>query len=97
MHEQVEAAAERLAGLGEDARHILLGTDVTLGDELRVDRLGELANALLDPLALERECELGALVVEALRDRPRDRALVGDSQDERLLPLESPGHATILT
>ena len=96
VDEQVEAAAERLTGLGEDARNIVVRAHVALGDELRVDRLGELADALLDALALERERELGAFLVEALGDRPCDRPLVGDAQDQRLLALEPPGHATIL-
>ena len=96
VDEQVEAAAERLAGLGEDAGDVVVRAHVALGDELRVDRLGQLAHALLDPLALEGERELGALIVEALRDRPGDRPLVGDAQDQRLLALEPPGHATIL-
>ena len=52
---------------------------------------GELADVALDPLALEREGELRALVGEPPRDRPRDRALVGDPEYERALSVE-PAH-----
>ena len=44
------------------------------------DRLGEVADVLLDPLSLVREGDLRALVGEPLRDRPRDRALVRDAR-----------------
>ena len=91
VDEQVEPAAERLADLGEDARDVLVRADVALGHERRVDRLGELADALLDALALEGERELRALLGERLRDRPRDRAPVGDAEHERPLALEPTG------
>ena len=51
--------------------------------------LGELAHALLDALALVRERELRAALGEAPRDRPRDRALVGDAEDEAALAFEA--------
>ncbi len=76
------------ADLGEDAGDVLVRAHVALGDERARDAVRELAHVLLDALALVREGELRALVGEPLRDRPRDRALVGDAQDERLLPLE---------
>ena len=57
------------------------------------DRLGELAHVALDPLALEGERELRALLGEPLRDRPGDRAPVGDAEHEAAFALEatSPG------
>ena len=88
VDEDVELAAERLADLGEDARDVVVRADVARGDERGVDRGGELAHALLDPLALVGERELRAAVGEPLRDRPRDRALVRDAEDERPLSLE---------
>ena len=52
------------------------------------DRLGELADVALDPLALEGERELRAALGEPLGDRPRDRALVRDAEHEAALSLE---------
>ena len=57
-----------------------------------VDRRRKVADALLDPLALVGERELRAAVGEHLRDRPGDRALVRDAEDERPLALECSGH-----
>ncbi len=88
VDEDVEAAAEGLRYLGEDALDVVVRPDVALGDERARHGLGEVADALLDPLALVREGDLCALGGEAVGDRPGNRALVGDAQDERLLPLE---------
>src|SRR5262249_13370783 len=55
----------------------------------RVDGAGQLAHPGLDPLALVGEREPGAGVGEALRDRPGDRALVGDAEDEAALAVET--------
>ena len=85
VHEHVELAAERVADLGEDTRDVLVRPHVTGGDERRVDRVGKIADALLDAVALIGEREFRALVREPLRDRPRDRALVRDAEDERPL------------
>ena len=90
VDEHVESPAECLPGLVEDTRDVRVGAYVALRHELRADRVGELADALLDPLALEGEGELGALVVQPLGDRPCDGALVRDPQDQRLLPSNLP-------
>ena len=96
VDEDVEPAAERLPDLAEHAVDVLVGAHVALDHERAVDRLGEVADALLDALALVRERDLGALVGEPAGDRPRDRAPVGDAEDERLLSLEPSGHPAIL-
>ena len=69
---------------------LLVGADVALGHERARDRLGQVAHVLLDPLALVRERELRPAGGEPLRDRPRDRAAVGDAEDEPTLARESP-------
>ena len=46
------------AHLGEDAREVVVGADVALGDERAVDGLGEVAHVLLDALALVGERDL---------------------------------------
>ena len=51
-------------------------------DERALHRLGEVADALLDALALVRERELRAALREPLGDGPRDRAAVRDAEDE---------------
>ena len=76
------------ADLAEHAGDRGVVADVELGDERARHRLGEVAHVLLDPLALEGERELGAAGGEPLRDRPRDRALVRDAEDECFLPFE---------
>ena len=45
-----------------------------------------------DPLALVGERELRAAGREPLRDRPGDRAPVGDAEDETALAVEGSGH-----
>ena len=96
VDEDVEPSSERVRDLGEDPRDVVVGAHVALGDERARHALGEVADVLLDPLALVREGDLRALVGEPLRDRPGDRALVRDAEHERLLPLEPAGHAAIL-
>jgi hypothetical protein len=88
VHEQVEAA-ERLPRLAHDPLHVVVRAHVALGDERARNALPELAHALLDPLALVRERELGAFFGEAARDRPRDRPFVGDTEDEATFPFEA--------
>ena len=88
--------AEGVGDLGEDTRDVVVRAHVALGHERARDARGEVAHVLLDALALVRECDRGPLVGEPLRDRPRDRALVRDAEDERLLAFEPPGHAAIL-
>ena len=88
MHEQVEPAVECLADLAEDALEVFVGADVAFGDQRRADRLGELADVLLDPLALVGEGQLGASLREPARDRPRDRAAVRNAQNQAALALE---------
>ena len=88
MDEQVELAVEGVGDLGEHARDVLVRAHVALGDERAGDGLGEVADALLDPLALVRESQLRAALGEPPRDGPRDRALVGDSEDEAALAFE---------
>src|SRR5439155_14139401 len=92
VHEQVEATLECLADLAEDALEVLVGPYVAGGNERRGDRLRELAHALLDPLALVGEGELGASLREPVRDRPGDRALVRDAEDETAFAGEGSFH-----
>jgi len=92
VDEQVEPAVECLGHLAEDARHVVVGAHVALGHERARDRRRELAHGALDPLALERERELGALVGQPARDRPRDRALVRDAEHQAPLALEPSRH-----
>ena len=96
VDEEVEAAAERLADLGEDAGDVVVGADVARGHERAGHGLGELADVLLDPVALEGERELRALVGQTAGDRPRDRAPVRDAQDESALALEPFRHGASL-
>ena len=92
MDEQVEPAVEGLAGLAEDSGNVLVRAHVAFGDERARDRLGQLPHALLDSLTLERERELRPGVGEALRDRPGDRALVRDPENQSALALVHPRH-----
>ena len=85
MDQQVELPAEGLPHLAEDTLEVLVGAHVAGGHERRVHRLRELAHALLDPLALVGEREARAALGELLRDRPGDRAAVGDPEHETAL------------
>src|SRR5438045_5146147 len=89
MDEQIELPAEDLAGLTDDAGDVVVRADVALGDERRVDAARQLADAGLDALALVGEGEPGTRVGETLRDRPPDRALVGDPEDQAALAVET--------
>ena len=77
--------------LAEDAIDARIVTNVELGDERARDRVGKLAHALLDALALERERDLCAAFRQPAGDRPRDRPFVGDAQHECSFPGEHPG------
>jgi hypothetical protein len=88
VDEQVEPAVERLADLAEHARHVLVRADVARRDERAVDLRRELSDVRLDPLALEGEREPRAARREPPRDRPRDRALVRDAENQSGLSLE---------
>src|SRR5215203_56157 len=88
MDEHVEPP-ERLSSLADGALDVLVRAHVALGDERTGDRVGEIADAVLDPLALVRERQLRTLVGEAARDRPCDRPLVGDAENQAALPLEA--------
>ena len=96
VDEDVEPTSEGVRHLREDPREIVVGADVALGDQGAVDGRREVAHVLLDAFALVRERDARALVGEPLRDRPGDRALVRDTEDERLLAFEPPGHRAIL-
>ena len=99
--ERIEKTVRDLAG--SVGAELIAECDVRSDDDVaRVFREvgetfgGELAHALLDPLALVGEREPRATVRERLRDRPRDRALVRDAQDECALAREASGHWAIL-
>ena len=96
MDEDVEASTEGVGDLGEDTGDVVVRAHVALGHKRTGDALGQVAHVLLDALTLVRERDRGSLVGEALRDRPRDRPLIRDAEDERLLAFEPPGHAAIL-
>src|SRR3954452_13239887 len=92
VHEQIELPAEGLARLRKHARDVVIRTHVAFGDERRIHGRGEVPHVLLDALALKSERELRSAFGEHLRDRPCDRALVGDSENESFLALEFSGH-----
>ena len=88
MHEDVELPVEDRATSREDTLDRTVVADVEFGDERARDRLRQVAHVLLDPLTLEGERDLRAAVREPPGDRPGDRPLVRDAQDECTLPLE---------
>ena len=92
VDEHVEASVERLRGLGEDPVEIVVRADVARRHQLRVHGRGQVPDGLLDPLALIGEGRAGHPRRRVARDRPGDRAPVGDPEHERLLALEPPRH-----
>jgi len=68
-------------------RPVCLG-DVAGDHERSADLLGQLAHVLLDAIALVGEPELGTAVGECLADAPRDRARIGDAENDALLAFE---------
>ena len=88
MDEDVELPSERLPNLAENPFDRRVVTDVELGHERARDRRRELTDVLLDSLTLIGEREACATVGKSLGDRPGDRALVGDPENECVLPLE---------
>src|SRR5206468_4069681 len=66
------------------------GLDVAGLDECRSDRGGQRPDAPFDQALDRREPEGRTLVVEGLRDAPRDRVVVRDAEDQRLLAVEQP-------
>src|SRR6476660_9574459 len=88
MDEQIELPAEDLPHLGDDSCDVVVRADVTAGDERGVDGTRQLANACLDTFPLVGEREVGPGLCEALGDRPCNRTLVGDAEDEAALACE---------
>ena len=72
-----------------------VGRDVALDDDVGPGLLGELSHAALEALALVGEREPRAGAVKRLRDRPRDRPLVGHARHQRELAVQNPvGHVS---
>ena len=73
----------------EDAGDVVVLLHVARGDELGADRVGQLADPALHLLAGQvGEADLRPLVEQLPADRPGDAEVVGDPQDEPLLPRE---------
>src|SRR5205823_6829219 len=88
MNQNVELPVEHLARLREHAVDRGVVADIQLGNQRAADGARQLTDVLLDALALEREREPGPAVGEPLGDRPGDRPLVRDAEDEGVLSLE---------
>ncbi len=59
-------------------------------------RCGEIAHALLDTFALERERQLGAFTSQRLSDGPGDAAAIGDSENKGAASVEKRHHARVV-
>ena len=81
MHEEVEAA-ELAIELAPSVGNLLVARHVARQDERVVELRGQLADVLFEPLARIRQREPRAGCGRRLRDRPRNRPLVGDTDDE---------------
>ena len=79
--EAAEFAIER----GAEVRDLLIVGDVARQDQRVVERRRELADVLLEPLARIGQRQARAGGRRRLRNRPRDRPLVGDADDEAVL------------
>ena len=88
VDEEIELTAEGLPDLREHALEPFVGADVALRHERARDRLRQLADTLLDPLALVGEGEARTSASELLRDGPCDRAAIGHAEDEPSLSRE---------
>ena len=70
----------------EERVDLLVGGDVARHDQrLAPERRGELADVLFEALTLEGEREVGARFGRPSGDRPRERTLVGHTENEALL------------
>ena len=81
MNDEVEAAVLPIDGT-EDAVDLLVAGDVARNHEGIGERARQLADVLLEPFALIRQGERRAFTRRRLRDRPRERSLVGDTHDQ---------------
>ena len=79
--EAAELAIER----GAESRRSADRRDVARQDERVVERRRQLADVFLQPLARIRQRQARARGGRRLRNRPRDRAFVGDADDEAVL------------
>src|SRR5947207_1922688 len=75
-----ELPIERRGEIGE----LLIARHVARGNEWVLQRRRELADVFLEPPARIRQREARARRRGGLRDRPRDRSLVGDADDQSL-------------
>src|SRR5205085_12086066 len=90
VDDETQSSVERLPHLAKHARHVMVRAAVAGGDERAVDLRRQVAHVRLDALSLEGERQPGAARRQASRDRPRDRALVGNAENQAGLSLETP-------
>ena len=91
MDEEVQAA-ELLLDLREDGRDLVVVADVARHHQRVGQSGGQLADVFLETLALIRDRETRSRPRRRIGDRPRDRPLVGDTNDEAVFSGEI-GHA----
>ena len=90
VYEEVEPAElpiDRRSQLGD----LLVARDVTRQEERLLERGGEIADVLFEPLARIGQRETRAGGSRCLGNRPGNRPLVGDADDEAVFPCED-GH-----
>ena len=73
------------SSVGAEVRDLLIVADVARQDERVVERRRQLADVFFEPLAGIGQREARARGRRRLRDRPRDRSLVRDADDETVL------------
>ena len=81
MHERVEAAEVAL-DTGEDRGDLGVGADIARIEHRARQGRGQLLDVFLEALALVGEGQPHAGPGQRLRDGPRDRAFVGDTEDD---------------
>ena len=81
MHHEVEPAEARLTP-GGNLRNLLVARHVERQDQGVGQLLGQLLHVLAEPIALVGHRQASALRGDGFRDRPRDRTLVGDTDDQ---------------
>ena len=87
VHDEVEAAELSVDRL-EHCRDLTVVGDVARQDQRIAQVGGEVANVLLEALALIRDRQPGTRGRRRLRDRPGDRALVRHADDQSGLAFE---------
>ncbi len=87
MHQNIDFS-KMLRGFFRHRRDLLIAGHVTFFDPFAVHFFSQRFHAALEHLTRVTDSQIRAFALERLRDSPRDRALVRQTKDQRILTFQ---------